>query len=260
MTLETAETFYRDALRLLDEADVPCLVGGGFAFRVYAGIERPTKDLDLFLRAADRDRALAAFAAVGCQTEVKYLHWLAKAFHGDAYVDLIHDAGNGLVPVDDDWFAHAEPAEMFGLLVRLIPPEEMVWHKAFTMERDRYDGGDIAHVLLARGDTFDWPRLLERFGPHWRVLLGHLIQFGFVYPRERDRAPEWVIEELLGRLRDEIDADRLDGRLCRGPLLSGTDYLIDTDAWGYRDARLQPFGTMTAEELAHWREAIRRGT
>ena len=53
------------------------------------------------------------------------------------------------------------------------------------MERERYDGADIAHLLRARADQLAWRRLLRRFGPHWRVLLGHLVLFGFVYPGER---------------------------------------------------------------------------
>jgi len=30
------------------------------------------------------------------------------------------------------------------------------------------------------------------------------------------------------------------------------------DGWGYRDARLQPLGRLTAEEIAHWTAGIDR--
>jgi hypothetical protein len=32
------------------------------------------------------------------------------------------------------------------------------------MERERFDGADVAHIILAYGDRLDWRRLLERFG------------------------------------------------------------------------------------------------
>jgi hypothetical protein len=44
--------------------------------------------------------------------------------------------------VDDLWFAHATPGDVLGIPVRLCPPEEMIWSKAFIMERERYDGAD----------------------------------------------------------------------------------------------------------------------
>ena len=50
------------------------------------------------------------------------------------------------------------------------------------MERERFDGADIAHLVQANAERIDWKLLLERFGNHWRVLLSHLTMFGFVEP------------------------------------------------------------------------------
>ena len=52
--------FYVDALRTLDEAEVPYVVGGGYAMAYYTGIQRNTKDLDLFVKPEDHERILAA--------------------------------------------------------------------------------------------------------------------------------------------------------------------------------------------------------
>jgi len=49
--------FYRRVLDALRRAGIPVLVGGGYAFAIHTGIERQTKDLDVFLRRADYDRA-----------------------------------------------------------------------------------------------------------------------------------------------------------------------------------------------------------
>ncbi|MDC8448805.1 MAG: hypothetical protein LV473_10645 [Nitrospira sp.] len=47
---------------------------------------------------------------------------------------------------------------------------------------ERYDGADIAHLLHVRSEKLDWGWLLWRFDRQWRVLLSHLVLFGFVYP------------------------------------------------------------------------------
>ena len=95
--------------------------------------------------------------------------------------------------------------------MRLIPAEEMIWSKAYIQERERFDGADVAHILLRRAETLDWEHLLERFGSHWRVLLEHLVAFGFIYPSERHRIPPFVMRELISRLQDE-SRSRLGGR------------------------------------------------
>ena len=79
------------------------------------------------------------------------------------------------------------------------------------MERERYDGADVAHLLRAHGDRLDWPRLLRRFGPHWRVLLSHLVLFGFIYPGERALVPAWVMD-AAARAPAPRDAQRAGAR------------------------------------------------
>src|SRR5439155_7653647 len=195
-------------------------------------IARDTKDLDVFLRPRDRDRALSALEGAGFRTEKTYSHWLAKAFCGEFFIDLIYDSGNAATPVDEGWFEHAVDGVVAGQRVRICPAEESLWSKAFIMERNRYDGADIIHVLRARGDRLDWPRLLGRFGPHWRVLYSHLILFGFVYAAERDRVPAWVMRELGERLATEVDGPAADGAVCRGTLLAAVQYLPDIQGWG----------------------------
>jgi hypothetical protein len=45
-----ARAFYVHTLATLNASGVPYLVGGAYAFARYTGIERHTKDLDLFVR------------------------------------------------------------------------------------------------------------------------------------------------------------------------------------------------------------------
>jgi hypothetical protein len=247
--------FYRRVLRRLQERGIPFLVGGAYALERYTGIARHTKDFDLFVHPRAVDQTLELLAADGCRTDVPFPHWLAKAHCGEDVIDLIFSSGNGVALVDDDWFQYSVPETVLDLPVRLIAPEEMIWSKAFVMERERYDGADVAHILRACADTLDWPRLLHRFGPHWRVLLHHLVLFGFIYPCERARVPAAVMRELMGRLDTELTRPA-DERVCQGTLVSRAQYLVDVEHWDYADPRLAPQGNMTSEERERWTAGI----
>jgi hypothetical protein len=250
-----AHRFYRRVLRELEAAGIEVLVGGGYGLERYLGIGRLVKDLDLFLRAEDIARALDHLGRhPGWQTELTFPHWLGKVKRRSDHVDLIFNAGNGVCPVDDEWFAHAVPSHVLDVPVRLCPVEEMIWSKAFVMERERFDGADVAHLLHACADTLDWERLTRRFGRHWRVLFAHLTLFGFIYPSERRRIPEGVMRRCLSLLEQEMRSAPT-RRICRGTLTSRAQYLVDLELWGYEDARLA-YGNMTEEDTSIWTAAI----
>lgn len=251
--------FYGTALVALAEARLPFLIGGAYALTHYTGIVRHTKDIDLFMRPEDCPRALKVLSETGYRTELTAPHWIAKAFYGEDFIDIIFSSGNGIATVDDTWFAHAVEAQVLGRTVKVCPPEETIWSKAYVMERERYDGADIAHLLRAWGAQMDWPRLLQRFGEHWPVLLSHLILFSFIYPSDRDQIPGWVWQELLPRVERELRTSCAGERICRGPLLSKAQYLIDIESWEYVDARLSPRGVMTQEQTSQWTASVDRG-
>jgi len=175
---------------------------------------------------------------------------------GGAYA-LNHYASIKRNTRDLDIFIKRErTTELLGFEVKLSPIEEMIWSKAFIMERERYDGADIVHLLLTRAEEVDWTRLMQRFDGHWRVLLAHLVLFGFVYPAERHWVPVWVMDELLRRLRSELKQPAPVGTLCQGTLLSREQYLPDIQEQGLRDGRILPHGNMTQEEAKLWTRAI----
>lgn len=248
--------FYREALAILSGAGIPHLVGGAYAYARYTGIERHTKDFDIFIREEDFDRAAKAFADAGYRSELTFPHWLGKAYgNGEDFVDLIFSAGNGVARVDDRWFEHAIKDQVFGVDTELIPAEEMIWSKGLIMERERFDGADVAHVIRAVGDKLDWNRLLERFGPFWRALYAHLVMFGFIYPSDREKVPARVMDELTRRVQDETKAGNADDKVCYGTIVSRQQYLKDIGEWDYEDARLV-HETMTEEDIEHWTAGI----
>jgi len=248
--------FYVRSMELLKRAGVPFLVGGAYAFGRYTGIERHTKDFDLFLRKSDYDRAEGAFRAAGYLTELAFPHWLGKAYQGDSFVDLIFSAGNGVSSVDDLWFEHAVRDKVFGVDVELIPAEEMIWSKGLIMERERFDGADVAHILNAVGDKLDWRRLIDRYGEHWRVLLAHFVLYGYIFPSARTQVPANVIEELTKRLLTETKHGNISEKICYGTVLSRQQYLKEIDERGYKDARLKPLGNMSEDDVRHWTAGI----
>ena len=253
---DVGHDFYRRVLIAMNEANVPFMVGGAYALERYTGIWRDTKDLDLFIHPDDSARGLRALAAVGCHTELTFPHWLGKAYCGEYFADLIFSSGNGTARVDDGWFEHAVDAHLLGIPIKLCPVEETIWSKSFVMERERYDGADVAHLLRACSSALDWQRLLQRFGRHWRVLFSYLILFGFIYPSHRADIPTWVMDELARKLADDNAAAPPAEPIAQGTLLSREQYLIDIQQWGYKDARLLPEGNMTDAETEHCTAAI----
>jgi hypothetical protein len=250
------KAFYQDALGHLDRNKLPYLVGGAYAFARYTGIERHTKDFDIFLRREDFERACTILQKAGYESELTFPHWLGKAYKGDDFIDLIFSAGNGVAVVDELWFNYAVPATVLEMDVKLIPAEEMIWSKGLIMERERYDGADVAHVIHAVGETLDWRRLIDRYAEYWRALYAHLILFGFIYPSKRSKVPRWVMDELAARVADETARGDANDKVCNGTIISRQQYLKDIEEWGYADARLRPRGNMSAAEIAHWTAGI----
>lgn len=258
---ESGRCLYRPVLTGLSEAGIAFLLGGTYALEHYTGLARRTKDLDLFVRPDDAPQALATIEAQGWSTDMPFPHWLGKARKGGSSLDIIFGAGNGVARVDDDWFRFAERRLFAEIEVPVCPVEEMIWQKAFVMERERFDGADVVNLLRARADSLDWRRLVWRFDRHWRVLLSHVVLFGFVFPDRQGDVPQWVIAELTTRLadapRDDVPHDdAVDGNVCFGTLLSREQYLESMERYGYRDARQVPTGTMSEADLKRWTAAI----
>jgi len=248
--------FYAAAVRVLQQARIEFRVGGAYALRRYTGVFRDTKDFDIFVRPSDVERALKAFHAAGYRAEVTFAHWLAKAHHGEAFIDLIFSSGNGACPVDDAWFRKTEEVTLLGEKVLLVPAEEMIWQKAYIQERERFDGADIAHLIRFRAAEIDWAHLGTRFGENARVLLAHLILFGFIYPGDRQLIPAAFLQGLLEKMQGELGPAETKDRVCKGTLLSRAQYLPDIERWGYTDARGQKPVMMTENQIEAWTDAI----
>jgi hypothetical protein len=250
---------YRNALTALQDSGIPFLVGGAYALGSYCGIERHTKDFDVFVRERDCPALLRFLEERGFHAEVVFTHWLAKVRQSaddDDYIDIIFGSGNGIARVDDEWFEHSTEAEVLGFNVRLCPAEEIVWSKAYIMERERYDGADVVHLIRARGSRFDWRRLMRRMAPHGVLLLAYVVLFDFIYPDDRGVIPAWVVEELVARWRRGRVAPPAPEPRCNGTLLSRIQFLPDIRRCLMRDGRIYPVTYMSDEQIEHWTEVV----
>ncbi len=248
------DAFYRRVLDVIGNARIPYLIGGTHALRHLTGLPYDPRDFDVLVRRADLRRTGRALTLAGYRVVLAHPHFVAKVYDSEEFVDLIFGSGNGLTDIDDEWFEHASSGDVLGLPVRFCSAEDLLWSKAFIMERERFDGADIAHLLLTWGHRLDWVRLIARFGAQWRVLLVHLIMFGFAYPGRRDAVPEWVLDHLLERLAAERAAPDV-SETCQGTLVSRRQYLIDLRHFGMQDARLEPEGSLSRDEIDRWTKA-----
>jgi hypothetical protein len=209
------------------------MVGGAFALHEYCGIWRNTKDLDLILEPAFVPHALKQLNAVGYTTYIEDPIWLAKAYRGNYYVDLITGLGNGLLIADPSWLQNSVPYELFGIPCRVMGAEEWMASKLFVSRRERFDGADIAHLLRARGDHLNWQRLESLLSGHWELLLWALVFFAYVYPAYKSAVPQEVWNRLLNRFQSQLPENN--GKF-RGTLIDPNMFAIDVKEWGEHDA------------------------
>ena len=231
-----AEAFYSECVRLMAESEIPFLLSGTYALACYTGISRPTKDVDVFAKAGDSLRMLAFFKERGFEVQVVDERWLARITRGELFVDVIFNMPTASIHVTDEWFEGAPRANLFDTSVRLVPPTEFVWSKIFVQDRYRYDGADVAHMILKRHDEIDWKRLLSHMELYWEVLLVALLNFRFIYPSKRDLVPHWLLEELLERLDAQLAMPPPEKKVCRGRIFSPRDYQVDISEWGFSEA------------------------
>ncbi len=134
----------------------------------------------------------------------------------------------------DLWISRAHAGVIHGLPVLVAPPEEVIWSKAFVCERERFDGADVNHIILARGKQMDWKHLLWRFAPHWEVLFAHLVLYRFSYPGQRgSRAGLGVARDdpAIRRAGEPAGTRRC---FCRGMLIARGQYDVDIEHWGLK--------------------------
>jgi hypothetical protein len=127
--------------------------------------------------------------------------------------------------------------KLFGLDVKVLAPEEIIWSKAYVAHRERYDGADILHIIHYAADQIDWQHLLNRFSAHPSLLLSYLALFAFAFPWDAHRLPD----DIVGHLMDEFHTRRRNGHndnhVCWGMLLDPLHFAYDVEIHNCADPR-----------------------
>lgn len=235
--LEEARVFYKEAIVILKESNIPFMLGGAFALNVHTGVHRDTKDLDVFCHPKSFHKILKLFSQNGYETELTDIRWLAKIRKGDYFVDIIFNTVNNICTVDETWFEHATKSTYFDEELYFLSAEDLIWCKLYVQSRERYDGADVNHIILKKGKELDWARLLARMDnhEHWHLLLAQLILFQFVYPSEfQEIIPEEFFKKLLKRASNQYTLPSTVVNVCRGPIIDQSSYSIDVKDWNYK--------------------------
>jgi hypothetical protein len=229
-----ASRVYGEALEALDRSGIHYMLGGALALNAYTGIWRDTKDLDVFVPKELVPRVLETLQEVGFETGVEDPLWLAKAWRGDFFADIIHATHNGTGPVRESWFAYAEEIFVLGRRVLVVPVEETILSKIFVLAKDRCDVDDVLHLIFATRGDLDWERILAKIGDHWELLLAYLHLYRYVYPSHTRYLPRGVLEVLGQRYEREVATL---GLRFRGTMLDESCFAVDVEEWGLPDER-----------------------
>jgi hypothetical protein len=222
------------------------MLGGAVALNAYTGIWRETKDLDVFVPEKTVAPIMETLEAAGFETEITDPCWLAKAWKGSPFVDIVHANQNGALPVEESWFPNAKETTVLSRQVLVIPVEEMILSKMFVASRDQWDMSDVVHLIFATQGVLEWGRILSGIGEHWELLLAYLHLYRYVYPSHTQYLPRQVLELL--RERYEVESDSQRPLRFRGTMLDNASFRVDVEEWGLPDERAAAREALCSDE------------
>jgi len=242
--------FYIEFLHAMNRHELPFTVAGLFSLHEHTGVWRQTKDLDVFVPGECINHVLDALAKrERFETQVWDPVWLAKAWRGEHFVDLITGMSNAVLRVDQSWLDRSVHSEVLGVPCRILGAEELLVSKVFVVRRERFDGADIAHIIYAQGQALDWDRIIHLVGEHWEMLLWSLILFRYIYPAKTNQVPARVWDELLHRFRRELLEPDLSAQF-RGSLIDENMFAIDVKEWGMENV-IEQYREEHPEKIKH---------
>ena len=189
---------FGEACRILENAKIPYVMGGGVAVRAY-GRTRPLKDADIFLQKAWVFPAMDELTKQGAfHTRDTDATWLFKAIKDDVLVDIIvRTTGN--IHMDHHTVARARNIELYGYNFNMMGPEDLLFRKIHSHREGRPDQFDALSMLEAPIDGFNWTYFMEMaMTNNLKKVLGFLLWA----QAEVGEAviPRWVICQLTDRV------------------------------------------------------------
>jgi hypothetical protein len=222
---------------VLDQAvanDLKFALGGGLAVSVYTGRPRNTKDLDIYVFPADRDKTVRMMSVCGLTDYYDKnpydRSWIYRGNRDDIIVDAIWGMANKRAQVDDDWLSRGPVIQIFDRRIRVLPAEELIWAKLYVLQRDRCDWPDVLNLIYATGVHLDWQHLFNRVAEDLPLLKAALSILSWISPEASKVMPERVMD-VLGLPPPATERDP-EGRPSRPDLL-------DTRPW-FCEQMMQP--------------------
>jgi hypothetical protein len=150
------EATLKKAAAALRGAGVPFLLGGSLASWARGGPET-RHDLDLMIKPADAERALAALTAAGMRADDPPEEWLVKAWDGDVLVDLIFSP-KGL-PIDDAVLARGEEMSVLSMQMRVMAIEDVLITKLMAITEHNLHYDSLLAIARALREQVDWAQV-----------------------------------------------------------------------------------------------------
>jgi hypothetical protein len=153
------EATLRAAAAALQQGNVPFILGGSMASWARGG-PLSRKDIDVYVKAEDAERALELLTGAGMQTERPPEQWLFKAWSGEVLVDLIFDPLDG--PITDERIAAAEWMPVLALWMRVAPLEDVLVGRLLALPEQQLDFTGLVEIARALRERIDWTEVRAR--------------------------------------------------------------------------------------------------
>jgi hypothetical protein len=213
VTSETQLTVYTNVVHEATARGIPFAVGGSLAMAVYAGLLRPSKDLDLYVTPDDKDRMIEVMRYLGLRDyydQVPYDRgWIYRSITDDVIVDVIWNMANRRAPVDEQWIAQGPEITVDHQTIRVIPIEEMIWSKLYVLQRERCDWPDILNLINRRSAEINWHHLLSRVSDDAPLLGAVLNIYSWICPENASNLPSWLRARVLPDTRPAESGQRV---------------------------------------------------
>jgi hypothetical protein len=149
----------KKASAALEHERVPYMLGGSLACWARGG-PAVAGDLDLMVKAADVERALAALVSVGMRGERPPEQWLLKAWDGDHMIDIIFEAA--ALPITDEVLARADRLSVGAMSIPVMALEDVLTTMLCAMNERSLDYEHAVQIARSLREQINWDEVRAR--------------------------------------------------------------------------------------------------
>lgn len=158
-TLESLLDTLKRAAAALESERIPYLLGGGLGCWARGG-PPSSNDIDLMVKRADAERALAALQSAGMRTERPPERWLFKAWDGPLLIDLIFEPAG--MRITDEVIERGGELNTAGKQVPVMALDDILVTKLLALDEHNADYADLLSIGRALREQIDWSALRQR--------------------------------------------------------------------------------------------------